>query len=265
MELQLELFWRPCLTGAALALLLPLLGLYLRLRGESWAALAYGQIGAAGALGALALGIPTLLGGLAASLMAAGCKPRLERWQPGAGLFPLLFLLGWSASLLLAANLPAVEGLGAALFEGQLYFVSREMLGAAFVMLALGVAYLRRTGWALLLLSLHPVLFLARGMPAWPARIGFDLLVAASLALAVMCLGVMGAFALVFIPPWLAFVLAPSWRKALFIAPLLGFLTYSLAFVLALYNDQPFGPILALTLTLTAFLLLSFGKRGTEN
>jgi zinc transport system permease protein len=251
-ELQLELFWQPYLTGALLAILLPLLGLYLRLRGEYWAALAYGQIGAAGALGALVSGFSSVLGGLAASLAAASLKHGLERRLPSAGLFPLLFLSGWGVSLLLTANLPAVERLGQALFEGQLYFVSRDMLYGALFALLSGVGYVRYQGRALLLLSLHPALFQARGIPAWPVRIGFDLIVAASLALAVMCLGVMGAFALVFVPPWLMFALAPGWRFALIAAPLLAFLAYSLAFALALYGDQPFGPALALVLTALA-------------
>jgi zinc transport system permease protein len=241
------------------------LGLYLRLRGEYWAALAYGQIGAAGALGAWALGIPFLPGGLAASLIAAGLKHRLERRLPLSGLFPLLFLLGWSASLLFTANLPAIEHLGTALFEGQLYFVSREMLCAALIMLLLGAGYVYRKGQALLLLYLHPALFQARGVPAWPVRIGFDLIVAAALALAVMSLGVMGAFALVFIPPWLVFALAPGWRVALLAAPVLGFLAYSLAFVLALYSDQPFGPTLTLALSLIALVVLPLaGGNGNK-
>ncbi|MDR1228196.1 MAG: hypothetical protein LBK55_04130 [Azoarcus sp.] len=245
---QLALFWRPGLTGALLALLLPLLGLYLRLRQEYWAALAYGQVGAAGALGALALGVPQIAGGLALSLAVAGMKHRLEKCLPAAGLFPLLFILGWSVSLLLTANLPGVERLGAALFEGQLYFAGAEMLCGAALALALGGFFLWRAGRLLLLACLCPAHFHARRLPAWPVRAGFDLLAAASLALAVMSLGVMGAFALVFIPPWLVFALAPGWRAALAAAPVLALLAYTLAFALALVHDQPFGPVLALVL-----------------
>ncbi|MDR0716095.1 MAG: metal ABC transporter permease [Azoarcus sp.] len=243
---QLALFWRPALTGALLALLLPCLGLYLRMRQEYWAALAYGQVGAAGALGALTLGVPPIAGGLAASLVVAGMKHPLEKHLPSTGIFPLLFILGWSASLLLTANLPGVERLGAALFEGQLYFAGVEMLvGAALALAACGI-FLWRTGPLLLLVRLHPAHFRAQRLPAWAAGAGFDLLVAASLALAVMSLGVMGAFALIFVPPWLAFAIAPSWRAALAIAPALALFAYTLAFALALIHDQPFGPVLAL-------------------
>ncbi|MDR3214581.1 MAG: metal ABC transporter permease [Azoarcus sp.] len=251
---QLALFWRPGLTGALLALALPLLGLYLRLRQEYWAALAYGQVGAAGALGALALGAPSLAGGLAASLAVAGVKHRLEKRLP-AGLFPLFFILGWSASLLLTANLPGVERLGAALFEGQLYFAGLEMLCGAALVLVVGIFFLRRAGKMILLACLNPAHFHAQRLPTWPVRAGFDLLVAASLALAVMSLGVMGAFALVFIPPWLVFAFAPNWRTALVAAPALAFVAYALAFALALVYDQPFGPVLALVLGVSASIL----------
>ncbi|MDR2689436.1 MAG: metal ABC transporter permease [Azoarcus sp.] len=249
---QLALFWRPALTGALLALLLPLLGLYLRLRQEYWASLAYGQVGAAGALGAQALGIAAVAGGLAVSLAVAGMKHRLEKRLPTAGLFPLLFILGWSVSLLLTANLPGVERLGAALFEGQLYFAGVEMLYGAVLALAVGGIFLWRKGRLLLFAHLYPGHFHAQRLPAWPVRAGFDLLAAASLALAVMSLGVMGAFALVFAPPWIVFALAPNWRSALVAAPVLGLLAYALAFALALIHDQPFGPMLALTLAALA-------------
>ena len=48
-----DLFLQPFLTGLGLAVLLPLLGCYLRLRDEWLAALTYAQVAAAGALAAL--------------------------------------------------------------------------------------------------------------------------------------------------------------------------------------------------------------------
>ncbi|MCL2876818.1 MAG: metal ABC transporter permease [Betaproteobacteria bacterium] len=253
--LQLELFWRAALTGALLAILLASLGLILRLRHEYWAALAYGQLGAAGALGALAIGYPPLLGGLAASLIAASAKHPLEKRLLTTGLFPLLFVFGWSVCQLLTANLPGVERPGAALFEGQLYFTGLEMLLGAALALIVGGVFLWRKGSDLLLAHLYPAHFQAQGRPAWAVRAGFDLLVAAGLVLAVMSLGVMGAFALIFIPPWLACVFSPNWRTAAIAAPILSLLAYLLAFTLALAYDQPFGPMLALVLCAMALCL----------
>lgn len=58
-----ELFLLPFLTGLALAIVLPLLGAYLRLRDEWLAALSYAHIAAAGALLALVSSLPPAAGG----------------------------------------------------------------------------------------------------------------------------------------------------------------------------------------------------------
>ena len=69
-----ELFLIPFLTGLGLAVLLPLLGCYLRLRDEWLAALAYSHVAAAGALLALVGGLPPALGGIAAAGLAGTGK-----------------------------------------------------------------------------------------------------------------------------------------------------------------------------------------------
>ena len=58
-----ELFLLPFLTGLGLAVLLPVLGCYLRLRDEWLAALAYANVAAAGALLGLVGGLPPAAGG----------------------------------------------------------------------------------------------------------------------------------------------------------------------------------------------------------
>ena len=85
------LFAQPFFTGLAFAVLLPLLGAYLRLRDEWLAALAYSHVSAAGALLALVGGMPPAAGGIAAAVLAGAGKARrdLERllrasaaWDP---------------------------------------------------------------------------------------------------------------------------------------------------------------------------------------
>ena len=68
------LFRVPFLTGLLLAGLLPLIGMYLRLRGEWLAALAFAQMASAGALLAMVLGWPMLAGGAIAALLASLAK-----------------------------------------------------------------------------------------------------------------------------------------------------------------------------------------------
>ncbi|PKO46314.1 MAG: ABC transporter [Betaproteobacteria bacterium HGW-Betaproteobacteria-4] len=250
-----DLFLLPFLTGLGLAILLPLLGCYLRLRDEWLAALAYSHLAAAGALLALLAGIAPVLGGLGAAAMAgAGRRFFARRLSGGAG-DALLLLGGWAGAILLAANAPMAERLGHALFDGQLYFAGSEQLWLVTVGGIVALIALRALSPSLLLARVYPDLFRLRGLPGWPIQAGFDLLAALCLALATMSIGVMGAFALVFIPPWLAFRRAANWRSGLRWAVAISLVAYVVAFALALWLDQPFGPVLAVLLVLAGLLV----------
>jgi zinc/manganese transport system permease protein len=245
-----DLFLVPFFTGLMLAIVLPLLGGYLRLRDEWLAALAYAHVAAGGALAAMVAGMPPVAGGmLAAGLAGAGKRIAAARLSGGAS-YALLMLGGWSVAVLLAANQPLAERLAQALFDGQLYFADGHQLALVAGASLLTLLLLRAWSGRLLLARLYPDLFRLRGLPLWPVQLGFDLLAALFLALATMSLGVMAVFALLFVPPWLAFRRGRSWRHGLLWAVLGGVLAYSGAFALALLIDQPFGPVLALLLVL---------------
>jgi len=243
-----EIFLIPFLTGLGLAVLLPLLGCYLRLRDEWLAALAYSHVAAAGALLALVVGATPALGGIAAAGLAGAGKRFFARRLAGGASYAMLLLGGWASAVLLAANHPMAERLGHALFDGQLYFSGSEQLWLVFGAGLLALLVLRILSRHLLLAHVYPDFFRVRGLRAWPIQGGFDLLAALALALATMSMGVMGAFALVFVPPWLAFRRARNWRSGLLLALLLGVASYVAAFLLALALDQPFGPVLAILL-----------------
>jgi zinc transport system permease protein len=72
------------------------------------------------------------------------------------------------------------------------------------------------------------------------------------MAAATAAMGLMAAFALVLVPAWLAFRLAPGWRWALALAAACGVLGYLVAFAVALVLDQPFAPVLVAVLLATA-------------
>jgi zinc transport system permease protein len=250
-----ELFLTPFLTGLALAILLPALGCYLRLRDEWLAALAYSHVAAAGALLALVAGLAPAVGGIAAAGLAGSTRRLFSRRFSGGAADALLLAGGWALTVLLAANHPLAERLGHALFDGQLYFADAGQLGLAAGGGGLALFVLRRLSRHLLLARIYPDFFRLRGVRAWPTEIGFDLLAALSLALATMTLGVMGAFALVFIPPWLAFRKGADWRSGLRLALSIGALGYLGAFGLALSFDQPFGPVLTLLLVVLGLVV----------
>ena len=250
-----ELFLVPFLTGLCLAILLPLLGCYLRLRDEWLAALAYSHVAAAGALLALVTAMPPAVGGIAAAGLAGAGKRFFAAKLAGGASYALLLLGGWAVAVLLAANHPMAERLGHALFDGQLYFSSSEQLWLVAVCSLMALLLLRKLTSNLLLAHVYPDFFRIRGLPAWPTQTGFDLLAALVLALATMSMGVMGAFALVFIPPWLAFRRGRNWRAGLWLALAIGLLAYIAAFIVALGLDQPFGPVLALVLIVVGLVI----------
>lgn len=250
-----DLFLIPFLTGLCLAVLLPLLGAYLRLRDEWLAALAYSHVAAAGALLALVGGFVPAIGGVAAAGLAGAGKRLFAGRLSGGASYALLLLGGWAVAVLLAANQSMAERLGHALFDGQLYFAGPAQLWVVAPGGLLALVVLRRLAKNLLLAHVYPDFFRIRGLRAWPTQSGFDLLAALCLALATMNLGVMGAFALVFIPPWLAFRRARNWRAGLWLALLIGVFGYILAFGIALGLDQPFGPVLALLLIVIGLVI----------
>ena len=243
-----DLFLLPFLTGLGLALVLPVLGCFLRLRDEWLAALAYAHVAAAGALLALVSGLAPALGGMAAAALAGVGKRLFARRLAGGAAFAILLLAGWAVAVLLAANQPLAEQLGHSLFDGQLYFSGTAQLALVAPWVIFSGAVLAILSRHLLLARVYPDYFSARHLRAWPVVFGFDLVAALTLALATMAMGVMGGFALVFVPAWIAFGRARSWRGGLVLAALVGLGGYVAAFVLALALDQPFGPVLALLL-----------------
>lgn len=247
-----DLFAIPFLTGLCLAVLLPLLGCYLRLRDEWLAALAYAHVAAGGALLAMLAGLPPPVGGVAAAATAALAKEPLAARLPASALFPLLLLAGWAVGMLVAANHPLAERVGSALFDGQLYFADAGRLATVAAGTLACLLVLRRLSRPLLLSQLYPDHFRLRGEAPWPVHSGFDLLAALVLALATTTLGVMATFALVFVPPWFAFRRADDWRRGLRLALLVSVGGYIAAFAMALWFDQPFGPVLAILLILLA-------------
>ncbi len=250
-----DIFLIPFLTGLCLALALPILGCFLRLRDEWLAALAYAHVAAAGALLALVGGMAPAIGGMGAAALAGAGKRFFSKRLAGGAAFALMLLGGWALAVLLAANQPLAERLGHALFDGQLYFSGSDNLYFVLPWCLFSIPLLAWLSRQLLLARIYPDYFHAQHLPAWPVLSGFDLLAALTLALATMTLGVMGGFALVFVPPWIVFRRARSWHSGLLLSSLIGSVGYVAAFAIALGLDQPFGPVLALLLIAVGLLI----------
>ena len=255
------LFAMPFLTGLVMAPLLALLGAWLRLREEWLAAMAYAQIAAAGGVLAAVFHWALIPGALLVAGLAAVAKGLWQR--AGNDHFALFIILGWGATLLLPANSAQGERVGRALLDGQLYFTTTATLITAVMVALVSLTLLYWMAPRLLQARFYPDHFRANNIPAWPHQIGFDLLAVAVIALGTMALGVMAAFALVFIPAWIAFHLACGWRQVIGWSMGLSLLAYVPAFVLAIALDQPFAPVLTMLLVLlTPLRLLPIGGTG---
>jgi zinc transport system permease protein len=166
-----------------------------------------------------------------------------------------MILGGWSALLLIAANTAIGDSLGHALIEGQLYFAGPVDLGAALALSVLSAPALVWLMPRLLRARLFPRDEVANALPAYRWHLGFDLLAAAAMAVGTSALGLMGAFALVFVPPWAAFRIGRGWGRTLALSAGIGFVAFTVAFQLALVLDQPFGPVLVGVLLAAAGLI----------
>lgn len=252
------LFRLPLITGWTLALLLPLIGALLMLREEWLAALGLSHLAAASALLGLAIGLPAVLGG-ALGALAGGAVKSLMRLQ-GNVAYGFMILFGWSALMLIAANTSLGATLGPALVEGQLYFAGQLELSAALLLAVLVIGTLPRLMPHLLLARFFPNHEHANRLPHRYWHLRFDLLSALAMAIGTATVGLMGAFALVLVPAWIAFRIAPGWRWTLVISVLIGSVGYVTAYLAALALDQPFGPMLVAVL-IAAAAGVAFGHR----
>lgn len=240
------LFLVPFLNGAVLAVLLSVLGAYARLREEWLASLGVAQMAAAGVVIGLYFGQAALGVAVGVALLAAVVKTSAGR--AGNDAYAVMILVGWSVALLAAANTAHGDELGRALIQGQIYFTSRTelaRLAAVAVIVALCLPAISRR---LMLGRLFPAHFGANGTPRPRHDLFFDILFAGTLAFAATIVGVMGAFALVFVAPWVAFRFARGWHRTLIWSVGTAVAAYAVSFAVAILMDQPFGPVLVASL-----------------
>lgn len=256
-----SLFVVPFFAGLTLALLLPLVGNLLRLRDEWLATLGLAHLAGAGALAGTALHLSNFIGALAGALAGAGAK-QASGGRSNSG-YGLMILAGWALTLLIAANTALGEALAHALIDGQLYFAGLRELIIDGILLVCALPALKWLAPRLIAARFFPERERANAMPTWRWHLGFDLLAALAIAAGTATFGLMASFALIFVPPWIAFRRAPDWRRAQWLAAGLGVAGHCLAFWLALTFDQPFGPVLVVVFVI-AFAMSTLWRRPAE-
>ncbi len=246
------LFRVPFITGLCLAVLLSLTGAFLRMRNDWLSGLGLSQIAAAGGMAALPLHIPVMAGAFGAAGVAMLILPILPRATNNH--YALMMLAGWSLALLIGANSDHGEIIGESLLRGQLYFTFTPHLWASAIALLILLASVRWLSPRLLKQRFFPDFFVANRLPAWRHRFIFGSMVVAATVLGTISMGALPAFALLFVPSWIGFVLVDGWTRALAVTIAIGVVVYMTAFVMALLADQPFGPILTVLLALLTVL-----------
>lgn len=245
-DLADTMFLLPFANGLLLAILLPLVGAHVRMREEWLASLGLAQIAAAGVALAAFWESPVWLVALAAAV-AAGVAKSLAGPR-GNDSYALMLLGGWMLAMLLAANSAHGEEMSKALVQGQLYFTGSEHLQGLVALAIAQFGLLPYLAPRLLLGRFFPDHFAANGRLNPRHEIVFDVMVAVTLAMAATAVGVMAAFALVFLPPWVAFKFARGWFRTIALGIALSVAAYLVSFVAAFRLDQPFGPVLVAVL-----------------
>jgi zinc/manganese transport system permease protein len=248
------MFRMPLLTGLALAAALPLLGAGLRLREQWFSSLGVAQMAAAGGVAGALLHGPVMLFALLGALIGGAARALTGRTRNEH--YAVMLLGGWAAVMLLAMVGHHADVVALQLLNGQLYFTTwPHLLGALLLLVALLVAghWLKRR---LLLARLFPDHFEANRQPAWPHELCFELLIVGGVVLGISTIGVMATFAMLVVPPWVAFRLTRGAAVALAASAALGVLAYGMAFIGALALDLPFGPALVAMLMLLVPLRL---------
>ncbi len=258
------MFRVPFFTGLALAVVLSLIGALLRLRAEWLAALGLSQVAAAGAMLAVWLSGPALLGASLAAVGAMALRSMLQR--VGNSHHALMILIGWSATLIIGAHMDHGQVVSETFLRGQLYFTRHEHLIGAVGLLVVALGLYPWLTPRLLVTRFFPDYHAANGIPVWPHRLSYALLVIGATVLGTISVGAFPAFALLFVPPWIGFVLVDGWTRSVLAAVGIGVTAYVASFVLAMVLDQPFGPVLtALLVGLAALRFVStVRRRGGE-
>ncbi len=244
------LFRVPFLVGLFLAAGLSLIGALLRMRNEWLAALGLAQIAAAGGMIGVLFHWPALVGAFAVAGTAMLVRAALPK--VGNSHYAVMILLGWSATLLVGSFMDHGRTIGESFLLGQLYFTYLPHLIGAIALLVVTIVVFPWLSPRLLTARFFPDFHTANRIPAWPYRVLFGLLTLMATVVGTVSIGAFPTFALLFMPPWVAFVLVDGWMRSVALSMGLAVGGYILAFVLAMLLDLPFGPIF------TA-LLVSFG------
>ena len=241
-------FMRHALVGGtAVAVMGALVGWFVVLRQEAYAAHSLAMVAFPGATAAVYLGIAPLIGYFGFAVAGAGAVAAVAP-GPGTGSYR-----GHSAAVgTVQASALAVGLLLASRYEGFLANVTSFLFGSflgisateatALVIVAVGtVAVLAALGRPLLFASVDPAVARGAGVPVRALSVAFLVLVAVAVATTSQFTGVLLVFSLLVTPPAVAQALTTRPAMSLALSAVVGVVVVWVGLAAAFYTDRPAG------------------------
>jgi zinc/manganese transport system permease protein len=234
------------IVGTAVALVAGALGVFTVMRGQSFAAEAFGDIGTTGGSGAFLVGVGPLLGFLVAGVLAAGAMELVgiqrARGRDLATGIVLGVALGLAALFLyLDSTIHNTTGATVTILFGSIFTISTSTVPLVAALAGVVVAILLVIHRPLLLATVSPELATARGVPVRLLGVIYLLALAVSVALCALTIGSILSTALLIGPPAAALRLTRRPGRAVLLAGLLGVAAMWLGIVLA-YDSYHWPP-----------------------
>lgn len=253
------------LVGTIVAIVTAITGYFVVIRNEAFAGHALSHVGFAGATGAAILGVSSLLGTFAFTLLAALGIGILGRRAQGRDIeigMVLSFALGLGVLFLSLYTNFATETVG--VLFGSIFSVSHTdvmimLFSSIGVLVLLGVIFR-----PLLFLSIDPEVAQARGLPVRLISIIFLLLLAFTIAEAVQVVGVLLVFALLIAPAATAGRITSQPLLTIGLSVILGLLFTWAGLLLAIMGNWPVSFYIAAFAAIAYFLSLLISRRRVQ-
>ena len=255
------------LTGAVVAAVSGMVGVFTVVRGQSFAGHALADLGATGGSGAFLIGISQLWGFVFIAAVAAGAIELIGLHRPrGRDLATGIVLgagLGLAALFLyLDTTFSNTTGASITILFGSIFAIDSSLVPLIVGMSAVSLALVLSLYRMLLSSSLSPDMAQARGVPVRAVGIGYLVALALAVSLSAMTIGAVLSTALLIGPAACALRLTkrPGWAVAL--AALIGVVVIWVSIALA-YNSYYWPPggrgwpvsFFVVALIFTAYLL----------
>ena len=258
MELfQQEFIRNAFVAGALVAVLTAIIGYFVVMRAEAFAAHALSHIGFAGATGAALLGISSLTGMLgltvAAGVVIGVMEKRLRERHVEIGMV-LAFSLGLGVLFLHLYTRGATEAV--AILFGSILSVEPSQIHAMIILGCIALLALAVMFRPLTFASIDPETAEARGVPVRFVSIAFMLLLAVTVAEVVQVVGILLMFALLIAPPAIAQHLFRRPGIVIAAAAVMGVAFTWLGLLLAMWTPYPVSFYIAGGATLTYLIVV---------